>query len=1043
MNRNFAVVAFDADGRIRRANNLFLRMFGYELDEIIGTDIATFARSESDPAVGAGQRVRPPTGRNAPATLRRLRKNGSEIWVEARYATIAGGEGREPETVAIVSDVTARKLQEWDERGQIEAINRSLAVVQFSANGIVLDANRIFLNIIGYELDEIVGRPYGLFVAPEEADGLAQAAFWEALAAGRHQAGEYRRIGKDGREVWLRSNCSPICDAAGQPIKIVEYAVDVTAERLRQAEYEWQVTAIQKSQAVISFDMHGSIVHANENFLRAMGYRLDEIVGRHHRLFVGPSHAHSVEYLRFWDDLKQGMHRSGQYKRIGKDGREVWLQATYNPVFDMGGRPTRVVEYATVITADKLQQAEYEGQIAAIHKSQCVVSFALDGTILDANDNFLQLTGYRYAEILGRHHRIFVEEAEANGESYRQFWRTLGEGQHRSGEFKRIGNDGREIWLQASYNPIFDPDGRPYKVVKFAADISAEKLRQAENAGQIEAINKAQGVLAMTLDGIILEANESLLATFGFAAADVIGRHHSMLVEPGHAATAEYREFWNRLRSGTFHKGMYKRIGRDGRELWLQASYNPILDLNGRPYKIVKYATDVTQNVEMAAAFENAKRQAQHDAATSLPNRSRLASFMSGALPHAAARLAVLYIDLDDFKPINDAFGHSVGDRVLGEVADRFRRILKDDQMIARVGGDEFVIAAPNLSEDEIDALCRRLLDACAAAVHHENGDLKVGASVGVAVAPQDGTTPDDLLRAADTALARSKQNGRGTYSFFGAAMNDRIAMHRALIHEMRHGITAGEFFLEYQPRFDTRAGTVRSVEALVRWSHPERGRIAPGDFIPLAERSGLIVPLGRWILETACRMAVLLPQIGISVNVSPVQFRDDMLVETVEAALRQTGLAPGRLELEITEGVLLEDAERARATLDRLKQLGVKLAIDDFGTGYSSMSYLCDYPFDVIKIDRKFISGIDGSENGKAVVQAILSLGKALGLSTTAEGVETDSQLAALAADHCHEVQGFLLSRPVPPERLPQILAKANGLPNRGGETLSPVRAA
>jgi diguanylate cyclase (GGDEF)-like protein/PAS domain S-box-containing protein len=569
-----------------------------------------------------------------------------------------------------------------------------------------------------------------------------------------------------------------------------------------------------------------------------------------------------------------------------------------------------------------------------------------------------------------------------------------------------------------------DVSGRPIKVIKYATDITQEKLRQADYQSQITAIEKSQGVMTLSLDGLVLGMNANLLATLGYRLDEIVGRHHRTLMEPGEVETPGYAAFWRTLRLGKFLSGRYKRIGRDGREIWLQASYNPIFDLNGKLDRIMKFAIDITADVAMAEAFEDAKRQAHHDPATALPNRTRLASFLSTHLAAPQAQLAVMYLDLDRFKAINDTHGHPAGDKVLGEVADRLRRSLKPDQIAARIGGDEFVIAAPHLSQVDVARHCQQLLEVIAEPICHEGHELYVGLSIGVAMAPTDGTSPDELLRAADTALYRSKHDGRGRYCFFSAGVSDRMEGEQRLTEDMRQGIAKGEFVLEYQPRFDVLTGSIRSAEALVRWQHPTHGRMAPDLFIPLAERNSLILPLGAWVLQTACRTACAWPgETGVSVNVSPVQFREGRLVEQVRHALQVTGLAPHRLELELTEGVLLGDTTRAGVTMRELKALGVRLAIDDFGTGYASLSYLRLYAFDVIKIDRQFIHDLDVIPGGRAIVQAILALGKALGLMVTAEGVETRRQLDLLIEDDCLEVQGFLMARPMAAPQLDQLL--------------------
>ena len=818
LNQVFGTVRYSTQGKIVAANHQFVRMIGYGLDELIGQDSSSFVSNTHD----RNQRVllwdALRRGELQEETSLWIAKAGKELWLRSRYVPLADENGMFDEIVQIVRDVTAEQARISEERGQIAAIQRSQAVIHFSLDGVVLDANPLFLEAMGYDLPEIAGQHHSMFVDAEERDGEDYRAFWKQLAAGEPKSGEYRRVHKSGQDIWLQAVYSPIFDLAGRPVKVVKYASDITAEKLRQADYEWQVNAINKSNSVITFDMYGTILDANDKFLDATGYTLDEIVGRHHKIFVDGSHAHGAQYNVFWEDLRRGRHRSGLYKRFGKNRREIWLQASYNPIFDASGKPVKVVKYASIVTDERRLQSEHQGQIAAIHNAQCVISFELDGTVIDANENFLNATGYRFGEVRGRHHRMFVEQEIAESQEYKTFWEDLAAGRHRAGEYKRIAKDGTELWLQATYNPILDMGGRPFKIVKYATDMTAEKLRQADYRSQIEAINKSQGVVVFALDGTVLDVNENFLGVLGYSLDEVKGRHHSQLVERDIAASDDYVSFWETLRSGKYHCGLYKRIGKDGREVWIQASYNPILDINGQPCKVIKYATDVSDNVALAEAFDDAKRQAQHDSATSLPNRVKLSAFMDNCLGGPEASMAVFYIDLDRFKPINDTFGHHVGDRVLGEVADRMRRALREDQMVARVGGDEFVIAAPGMPVESIERFCKHLYDIVTAPIRHESGDIHVGMSVGIAIAPTDGKTPDELLRAADAALYRSKQNGRGHYSFFATEMNEKIVAQRKLAEDMRHSLAAGHFYLEYQPRFDTRARRIRSVEALVRW---------------------------------------------------------------------------------------------------------------------------------------------------------------------------------------------------------------------------------
>jgi len=358
-----------------------------------------------------------------------------------------------------------------------------------------------------------------------------------------------------------------------------------------------QATAISKSQAVIEFNMDGTIVTANQNFLDALGYRLEEIQGKHHSMFVPPDMRDGAEYRTFWANLNRGEFQAAEYKRITKGGREIWIQASYNPIFDRSGKPCKVIKFATDITAQKIRSMEDSGKISAIGRAQAVIEFNLDGTIITANDNFLGAVGYSLAEIQGKHHSMFVGPAERDSSTYREFWASLNRGEFQSAEYKRFGKGGKEIWILASYNPILDDTGKPFKVVKFASDVTQQKLKNANFAGQIEAIGKAQAVIEFNMDGMVLDANENFLSTLGYSLGEIKGQHHSMFVPPEERQSEAYRAFWASLNRGEFQAAEYGRVGKGGRKVWIQASYNPIRDLNGKPYKVVKYASDVTRQV--------------------------------------------------------------------------------------------------------------------------------------------------------------------------------------------------------------------------------------------------------------------------------------------------------------------------------------------------------------------------------------------------------------------------------------------------------------
>ena len=441
----------------------------------------------------------------------------------------------------------------------------------------------------------------------------------------------------------------------------------------------------------------------------------------------------------------------------------------------------------------------------------------------------------------------------------------------------------------------------------------------------------------------------------------------------------------------------------------------PVAGPDGKPQYLITVLHDVT---ERKRDEQRIAHMAHHDSLTELPNRSAFIECIAATLDLAKASgesFALLSIDLDRFKTVNDVFGHAKGDRLMREVAGRLAQAC-EGAFIARVGGDEFQVITPTGPQPATaEALAAKLLAAVDTDIDIDGAPHRVGLTVGVSVFPQDGTDSMTLVANADAALFRAKSEARGSVRFFELAMDRQLRDKRALQQDLRTAIARGELLLHYQP-YTKIGGETVGFEALVRWNHPTRGLISPANFIPLAEESGLIVPMGEWILRAACGEAASWPRpLRISVNLSPIQFRQGDLVGLVHSILLETGLEPGRLKFEVTEGVLIDDFSRGLLILRRLKNLGVRIAMDDFGSGYSSLSYLQSFPFDKIKIDRSFIANLPHNQHSVAIVRAVIGLAHGLGLPVVAEGVESEEQLNFLAAEHCDEIQGFYVGRPQP----------------------------
>ncbi len=434
---------------------------------------------------------------------------------------------------------------------------------------------------------------------------------------------------------------------------------------------------------------------------------------------------------------------------------------------------------------------------------------------------------------------------------------------------------------------------------------------------------------------------------------------------------------------------------------------------------------------EQRDAQEKISHMALHDALTNLPNRLLFREQMETRLSELGRhqKFAVLCFDLDRFKNVNDTLGHASGDQLLRNVADRTRKCLRDGDMLARLGGDEFVILQTHVNQaEDTSALASRLIEDIGAPFDLDGHQVVVGVSIGIALAPGDAIEPDQLLKSADMALYRAKAEGKGAYRFFEPEMDRLMQARRSLEGDLRNALSNNEFELYYQPLINLQTENICGFEALLRWKHPQRGLIPPLDFIPLAEETNLIVPIGEWVIRQACMEATKWPkEITIAVNLSPTQFKMRNLSQMVMSALAHSGLTPARLELEITESVLLVENASTLKILHQLRSLGVRISMDDFGTGYSSLSYLRSFPFDKIKIDRSFVHDLQQSEDSKAIVRAVTALGASLGMITTGEGVETREEVEYLRREGCIEAQGYFFSKPKPAAEVQKMLAERN----------------
>ncbi len=685
-------------------------------------------------------------------------------------------------------------------------------------------------------------------------------------------------------------------------------------------------------------------------------------------------------------------------------------------------------------------RAEAEAAIADAARSNARLREAIDilpqGIVfLDADGRYI-LWNKKYAEIYSKSADLFEEGAMLHD--------TLKVGVARGDYPEAVGRE--DEWITERLEKLYHPGHRHEQTLSDGRCILIEERLTGDG-----------GVIGLRVDITELKQREAsfrLLFDGNPVPMIVCSQDAERIISVNDAAVAHYgysREDFEKLRISdvqAFDQAApwtgdqtteeraartWKHVKADG-SLIDVAIYSRLLVFDGQPAMLLALM-DITERkrAEARLAF-----MAQHDGLTGLPNRILLRQRLDELLAHtrrSGDKVAVLFLDLDNFKGINDTLGHAIGDKLLKGVTKRLRSSLREEDAIARLGSDEFAIVQAGVSRpEEVAFLARRLIDAISEPYLFDGHTIISGACIGIAIAPGDGDDAEKLLKNADMALSRAKSEGHGTFGFFESEMDARAQTRRRIEIDLRAAIENNVLQPHYQPLVDLKSGSITGFEALVRWPDNERGMIPPSEFIPVAEETGLINAVGGLMLRRACMDAAQWPDdVRVAVNLSPLQFRVGNLLSVVMDALKTSGLSPKRLELEITETVLLDKSDQVLATLHALRALGVRISMDDFGTGYSSLSYLRSFPFDKIKIDRSFVQDLDSNQDGQAIIRSIISLGMGLGVTITAEGVETEAELSCLRAEGCHEGQGFLFSRARPNAEITALLqAQRNAIETR-----------
>jgi diguanylate cyclase (GGDEF)-like protein/PAS domain S-box-containing protein len=801
------------------------------------------------------------------------------------------------------------------------------------------------------------------------------------------------------------------------------------------------------ANAIIITDPRGTIQWVNPAFTRLTGYPVKDVIGQNPRILKSDKQDGSF-YRNLWKTILAGKAWAGELTNLKKDGQLYLEEMTIAPVLSVNGEITNFIAIKQDVTERKrvevaLKQSEEQFRDLAENIPEVFFVLGLDPL----------LTTYvspAYDVIWGRSRQVLYEDPAAwieaihqeDRERVKDIFAHCLQGNHLDTEYRVVRPDGSIRDIHARAFPVLSSEGKPSRIVGLAQDVT-ERVEAEERLRLWSRVleQSGEGIFICDAQEQILLVNAAFEKLTGFSADEALGKTPSIL-QSGRQDRAFYAELWKSVaETGAWCGEIWNR--RKSGELYVEwLSIGAVRDPKGAVSHYVGIFSDITIRKQ---AEDRLVHLAHYDALTDLPNRALLLDRLNELIKSAQRRkskVAVVFIDLDRFKEVNDSLGHDAGDLLLQTLATRLSSAVRDQDTVARMGGDEFIVLIQGLNDvKDVPMLAQKLLSCFVKSVTLNGYELTVTASMGISLYPDDATNGPELIRNADAAMYQAKDAGSNAYRFYTSDLNRRALEMLSMENSLRRAIERQEFVLHYQPQVDIKSGSVVGAEALIRWNHPDLGLVMPGEFIPIAEERGLIVPIGAWVIEEAARQAAVWHNSGtsmpIAVNVSAVQFRQKDFVEELANSVRSHGIAPDRLELELTESIVMRDAESTIKVLQKLHDLGFQLSIDDFGTGYSSLNYLRRFPIDKIKIDQSFMRAARHDEGAAGIVTAIIALARGLKLKVIAEGVETREQLEILRVQGCDEAQGFLFSRALGPEEFQKLAREWNPQPLRTPEFL------
>ena len=928
----------------------------------------------------------------------------------------------------------------------IDSVGVGIYIVE---EGALAYVSPLYRKLTGHSEAELIGRNPLDLVHPDDRETVRQSAIRIFKGQSAEPSYEYRLIRKDGQALWILETISSVARRGRRAA--LGSCMDITERKaiehsLVQNEEKYRSVLENIEDGYAELDLRGNLIFFNDALCGIQARSREELLKKNFRDLMDEENARKI-FAAYHKVFTTGQsEKEVDYEVIAGDGSRRFLETSITPIRDEAGR---IVAFRGIVR-DRTEQhrseealrgseARYRGIIDSIVDGYFETDLA--GRITFVNDVIPRHLGYSREELIGMSNQQMQDKEQAR-RTYEVFSEVYETGRQVNAFEHRVRHkDGTMGIYELSLSLIRDEKGRPVGFRGNSRDISArrqmeEALRQSEERYRSIIEQMEDGYFETDLRGVFTFVNDAECRIIGYAREELIGRGTDIFTDERNAKALR-RLFVEIYRTGRPVRAYaFELIHKDGTKAFHEISASLIRDARGKPAGFRGIARDVTQRKKDE---ERIHYLATHDGLTGLPNRMLFGQLLQHAIQSAKrhrTKFAVFFVDLDRFKIINDTLGHEAGDQLLQEIARRFRQALRAMDVVARLGGDEFVVLVEEIAEEHDAAMvARKVLAAAMEPVMLRGEECRVTASVGVSLYPKDGPDEQTLMKNADIAMYFAKEEGKNNYQFYARTIKSKAIERLNIETHLRFALERGELSLHYQAKKDCKTGAISGVEALLRWHSPELGELTPTQFIPVAEETGLIVPIGRWVLRRACAQNVAwqregLPPVTMAVNLSLRQLTDGNLMADIEKALQDSGLDAAYLELEITESMVMHDPARIIDLLTRIKNMGVRLAIDDFGTGYSSLAKIKHFPVDTLKIDRSFIRNIARDPEDQAIAEAIIAMGKTLNLTVVAEGVENQDQMNFLSKHTCDQMQGYYFSKPVEPERFAELLKNHRPFP-------------